>query len=153
LLRFEALSKSLVGGIDTCACSLALEQQLLARLEVVHLAAGRQRGADQGVLILDIDDAELVAVLRIENVLVPLGWLDKAWIEHPDLARIDVTHPIRILHGWEQMGSVLDFAVIDAVDDARIVHLEHVERGEALYIGGPARQPALRQHLRAPRGI
>ena len=52
---------------------LHCEQQLFAGLQVVDLAAGRQGGTNQRVLVLDIDDAELVAVLGIENIPVALG--------------------------------------------------------------------------------
>ena len=50
-----------------------LEQQRLAGLEIRHLAARRERGRRHDVLILDVDDAHLVAVLRVEASLKLVG--------------------------------------------------------------------------------
>ena len=70
-----------------------------------------------------------------------------------DLARVDVADAVGILHRGQQVGGVLELGVVDRVDDAGVVHLEHVERGEALHVGGAARQAALGQHLGAPLRI
>ena len=130
------------------------QQQLLAGLDVVDLAAGGERRAHHGVLVLDVDDAELVAVLRIEHVLVARRrGREHLRIVDGDLARIDVADAVRVLHRRQQVAGILEFRIVDRQRDAGIVHLEHVERGEPLHVGRAARQPLLSQHLRAPLGI
>ena len=154
LLRLQALRERLVGRIDAHAGLLALQQQFLAGLEIVDLAAGGERGADHRVLILDVDDAELVAVLGIEHVLVAGGrGRDDLRIVDADLARIDVADAVGIFHRRQQIAGILELAVVDRQHGAGVVHLEHVERRKALHIGGAARQPHLGEHFRAPLGI
>ena len=60
---------------------------------------------------------------------------------------------IGIFHRRQQIGRVLELAVVDRQHGAGVVHLEHVERGQALHVGRAARQPLLGEHFRAPFGI
>jgi len=95
LLRLEALRERLVGGIDARARLLALEQQLFAGLQIADLAAGRERRAHQRVLVLDVDDGELVAVLGVEDVLVAPGrGVDELGIVDADFSRVDVADAV-----------------------------------------------------------
>ena len=106
------------------------------------------------VLVLDVDDAELVAVLGIEHVLVAdRRGRDHLRIVDADLARIDVADAVGIFHRRQQIAGILELAVVDRQHGAGVVHLEHVERRKALHVGGAARQPLLGEHLRAPLGI
>src|SRR3546814_6703504 len=61
LLGLQALGERLVGRVDAGAGLAALQQQLLARLQVVDRATGGEGGGDQSVLVLNVDDAELAA--------------------------------------------------------------------------------------------
>jgi len=106
------------------------------------------------VLILDVDDAELVAVFGIEHVFVA----DRRGRHHlrivdADLAGIDVADAVGIFHRRQQIAGVFELAVVDLQDGAGILHLEHVERRKALHVGRAARQPHLGEHFRAPLGI
>ena len=65
-----------------------------------------RRRRQHRVLILDVDDAELLAVLGIERVGEALRRLHELGIEQHHLARIDMADAVGILHrrdaGWRR---------------------------------------------------
>ena len=99
-------------------------------------SAGRQHR----VLVLDVDDAELVAMLGIERVGEALGRLHELGIEQHHLARIDVADAVGILHRRDQVGRVGHLGIVELLGHALLVHLVHVVGRQALDVRGAAAQ-------------
>src|SRR3546814_6888109 len=99
-MRISYLSSDVCSSdLDAGAGLAALQQQLLARLQVVDRATGGEGGGDQSVLVLNVDDAELAAVVGIEHLLVAgRGGRDDLRVVDADLAGIDVADAVFELH-------------------------------------------------------
>src|SRR3954471_4800599 len=151
LLGLERLGEGLVGGIDTRTGFLQREQHLLAAFIVRDLPAlSRHRGSRHYPLILDVDNPDLVAVLGIERILEALWRVgNELWIVDSDLARIDMPDPVRVFHRRDDVRGIRKLRIIDLFGNARLIHLVHKRRGEALDIARAARQPPFGEHLAA----
>jgi len=126
LLVLHRGGEGLVRRVDAGAGLLDRHQHLLRLVEVVHAGAigAGERGRDHDRLVLDVDEADLVAVLGVEPVLeTGRGCRDDLGIVDHHVARIDVTDAIGILHRGDEILGVRDLGVVDRLDDAGLVHI------------------------------
>ena len=79
--------------------------------------------------------------------------LDQLRVVDRDLAGIDVSDAVGVLHLRQQVRGVRQLRVVDRLDDAGLVHLVHVGGREALDVARAARQAPLGQHLGAARRV
>ena len=153
-LILQCLRHRLVGRQDLGARLPARHQALLARLVVGHRSARGQRRRHQRKLILDVDDAELAAVPRVERIGEAGGRrCDQLRVIENDLARVDMPHAVGISHLRQQVLRIGDLRVVDGQAQAGLVHLVHLRRRESLQVAGAARQPCFGAHLGAAFGI
>ena len=107
-------------------------------------------GCHHHVLILDVDDADLVAVLGIERILEAFRRIgNELRIVDHDLARIDMADAVGIFHRRDDVRGIRQLGIVDLLAHAGLVHLEHVGGGKPLNVGGAARQALLGDHLAA----
>jgi len=116
-LRLQTLGERLVGRIDPHAgpsCTPAAVSCRGSRSPTLPPAA--ERGADQRILVLDVDDADACCLLGIKHVLVTdRRGRDDLGIVDADLARSRVwPTPCRIISFCgKQIAGIFQFAVVD----------------------------------------
>ncbi len=119
--------------------------------KLLDRAARRQARGQHGVLVLDVDDAELVAVLGIERVGEARRCRHELGIVEHDLARIDVADAVGILHRRDEVRGIGHLGIVDLLGQALLVDLVHVVGRQALDVGRAAAQRLLGHHLGAAR--